>query len=135
MRRETRRRFTAPFVLTITAGTAGACAKSGTPEAPRSDLGATWYVTRRGDGCAAMEENRCPPDVMCNPPPPRPITCPAELADDAHGIRVTELAPGSCAVVPATCNARSCATPATACPDPWPTAPAAAPAPVPDAAP
>ena len=125
MRREVRRRFTAPFVMIISAGSAG-CSKGTAPETPppRSDLGTTWYVMKRGEGCSAMEENHCPPNVMCNPPPPRPIACPAGAAEDT-GVRVTELTAGSCAIVPPGCDARGCATTPTACPDPWPTAPAA----------
>jgi hypothetical protein len=132
--RSPRRRFAAPFVLTLTAAAPG-CSGSGSgsadPKPPTSDLGRTWYVSGQPGGqCMASETMDCPPRVMCNPPPPITIACPtpAPLEHGQPGVRLGEVAPGSCAILPPGCEQKACAETATV---PCPAYPTAAPAPAP----
>jgi len=36
----------------------------------------SWTVFKSGDSCSAVVVVSCPPNAMCNPPPPRPYACP-----------------------------------------------------------
>jgi hypothetical protein len=103
MRRRTA--FAAPFVLTL------ACGKS----APEDPLGAQYSIQKGGDGkCLAYAVVHCPKDVNCNPPGPRTIACPDPLP-----ATIVILPDNSCAIVPPDCEARSCATQKTPCPEPY----------------
>lgn len=60
-------------------------------------LGVSDTVRRQGDVCTVYEGNAgCPPDVMCNPPPPRPVTCPSTLTRDGSIVRHED---GSCLLI------------------------------------
>jgi hypothetical protein len=43
------------------------------PQLPGSDD--AWMITHTSRGCQAMAITHCPPNAMCNPPPPRPYAC------------------------------------------------------------
>ena len=108
--RTPRRTFARPFVVTLAA--APACFVSTAPpqqqprpveEAPQTDPARptgvvmnpprpqppvqqeehrAWTVFKTKDGCAAAIKVECPPNVMCNPPPPVAYKCPEGLSVD-----------------------------------------------------
>lgn len=44
-----------------------------------AEEGPTTSILKRDDGtCVEIVQVDCPPDVMCNPPPPQPVPCPEE---------------------------------------------------------
>ena len=75
-----------------------------------------WHIEKRGAGCHAEEEdNECPPGVDCNPPKPRMVACPPGITEDKT-VDITQLADGTCAVVPDGCTTAGCVTDKTPCP-------------------
>lgn len=60
-------------------------------------LGISDAVHRRGDACVVHAGmHGCPPDVMCNPPAPRPVACPPELTQNGSIVRHAD---GRCVLV------------------------------------
>src|SRR5688500_2587309 len=54
------------------------------PEPEPIDPKTTTTVRRMDDGtCQEFTSVECPPQVMCNPPPPRTVDCPPDLLPDA----------------------------------------------------
>ncbi len=101
-----------------------ACARTPTPcpLPPGTKLVAkivfAWKIEKRGEGCHAEEEDHdCPPGVDCNPPKPRMVPCPPGITEEKD-LAVTQLADGTCAVVPEGCTDVSCVTDKTPCPPP-----------------
>ncbi|MDB4961237.1 MAG: hypothetical protein JWP01_1236 [Myxococcales bacterium] len=75
-----------------------------------------WHIEKRGADCHAEEEDtECPPGKDCNPPMPRKVECPPGVTEDKM-VDITQLADGSCAVVPEGCKDARCVTAKTACP-------------------
>ncbi len=75
-----------------------------------------WHIEKRGEGCHVEEEDHdCPPGMDCNPPKPRMIPCPAGITEDKD-VDVTQLADGSCVIVPDGCKDLGCAVEKTPCP-------------------
>jgi len=99
-----------------------ACAKTPTPcplppgqrLVPRIVF--AWKIEKRGEGCHAEEEDHdCPPGVDCNPPKPRMVPCPPGITEEID-VNITQLADGTCAVVPDGCTKVDCVTDKTPCP-------------------
>jgi len=75
-----------------------------------------WHIEKRGEGCHVEEEDHdCPPGVDCNPPKPRMIPCPPGITEDKD-VAVTQLADGTCVIVPEGCKDLGCAVDKTPCP-------------------
>ena len=107
--------FAAPFILTVAACSGGQTREEPPPRYP----GPTWHVTKRGLECIASEADLgCPKGVMCNPPPPQAIKCPA-MPDGREWVRVVKRQSGECAVLPDGCIADTCVGAATDCPVPY----------------
>ncbi len=70
-----------PFVLTTLISPAFAD-EAPPPPAKKKKLpkpGPNDHIIRDPDGtCRAVENRPCPPNVHCNPPPPREVECPPE---------------------------------------------------------
>jgi hypothetical protein len=107
--RTIRRAFASPFVITLAAPlvAVAACggggskgpiyANPGPPQrepAPVADPVSTtdpamlnderhWTVMRQGDTCQVFENVTCPAQATCNPPPPRPYACTADVTPSA----------------------------------------------------
>ena len=50
------------------------------------------------DGCATMQRTPGEPIPPCNPPPSKPIACPAYLDANVSGLEVVQHADGTCAI-------------------------------------
>src|SRR5262245_30231443 len=80
MARSTRRSFAAPLVLTIAGGCAGPVHRNPGPP----PMYAEWTVVKTADGkCTAHDASpmECPEGASCNPPPPMPVECPADIQE------------------------------------------------------
>ncbi len=100
-----------------TAGS-GSAPGSGSAVAPVAAAFANeWNVYAHNDRCVANQHHQCPPDVACDPPPPREVECPPAAAEGAS-VRVVELADRTCGVAPADCQSTACVGAKTACPLP-----------------
>ena len=139
--------FAASFVMTVacskaskeggtagsgSAGSAGIATGSGSTTGSGSATAnksgpfrETWQVSRAFAwekdakvGCEADQPFDCPPEYSCNPPPPRPIPCPAGI-DKAKVITIAQQTPHECYVVPDGCKDLSCATQPVRCPWTW----------------
>ncbi|MBA3395232.1 MAG: hypothetical protein H0T89_21470 [Deltaproteobacteria bacterium] len=100
-----------------TAGS-GSAPVSGSAVAPVAAVFANeWNVYAHNDRCVANQHHECPPDVACDPPPPREVECPPAAAEGAN-VRVVELADKTCATAPADCKSTTCAGAKTPCPLP-----------------
>jgi hypothetical protein len=124
MPRSTLRRhaFAAPFVMTL----AAACTPKGGPGGgvvygnPPAEPYQTWSVSRGGDGdgCLAWDgaDMTCPEEAACNPPPPMPVACPADL-DDHDSRRIVQWSPGGpCELDASAACTADCAPTPIACP-------------------
>jgi hypothetical protein len=97
-----RRVFAASFVITVAACSktanepdpAGSGSQSNPPGRPFTEQ---WNVWKNSGVCEASNFE-CAPGVSCNPPPPRPITCPEGITESAP-MRVGTYSDGTCAVV------------------------------------
>lgn len=109
--------FAAPIILTV-----AACSGGKTPEDPQPKRypGPTWHVSQRGpDTCMASETDQgCPKGVMCNPPPPQDIKCPA-FPEGREWARVVKRPSGDCALLPDGCFDDTCVGAKTDCPLPF----------------
>lgn len=77
-----------------------------------------WHIEKRGEGCHVEEKDHdCPPGVDCNPPRPRMIPCPSGTTEDTD-VDITQLADGTCVIVPEGCTDLRCAVAKTPCPAP-----------------
>jgi hypothetical protein len=99
------------------AGGSAAAPGSGSAPAITASIAGEWNVYSTNGMCSANDLQPCPPDVECQPPPPRQIECPAGLGEGTN-VRVVELSDKTCAVAPAGCTAGSCLGPRTPCPLP-----------------
>lgn len=53
----------------------------------------TWTILNSNGKCvAALPDVSCPPSASCNPPPPTPYTCPANIPLNAYPLTVTRAA-------------------------------------------
>src|SRR5438045_668609 len=95
-----RRSFVAPFVLT--ACTTAAPLEPNPPQPPPKPVPVQpadamtvaedpddpyreeWHVVEYDGKCELAVVEHCPPTAHCNPPPPRPYTCPADLPKDRN---------------------------------------------------
>jgi hypothetical protein len=70
-----KRRFAAPFVVTL--AILPACATTGSGGGgPTGPGGEGSHIDRQDDGtCWKSFDVSCPPDAMCNPPPPQQVDC------------------------------------------------------------
>jgi hypothetical protein len=104
-----RTKFAAPVILTVAACSSGKQKPEPHPE-PKPSFAVAWDV--------AMKNMKCEAVMLSNPPPPaQDIECPPGMTGDLY-MRVAELAPGRCAVVPQGCTDAACARPVVACPLP-----------------
>lgn len=79
-------------------------------------LGAMMEVEMRDGECHLEEHNPdCPPNVDCNPPAPKRVSCPPGITEDKN-IMIAILVDGSCAVVPEGCETQDCVGAKTDCP-------------------
>jgi hypothetical protein len=107
------RRFAASLVVTLAVP---ACSSSSQkPEEARWDADFA-YVRKDGTACTYSTPERCPPNVTCNPPPPRAIECPRGMGEHDNA-RVGAVEGGACVMMAPGCHERACAT-ETDCPDP-----------------
>lgn len=106
--RKKKRLSSRAFVVTFAVGAsacgggeaAGSGSTGGETPPPRSPslLGVSDSLRRVGDVCTLYEGNEgCPPDVRCNPPPPRVVTCPDVLSAAGQLVRHAD---GSCLLIP-----------------------------------
>jgi hypothetical protein len=71
-------------------------AGSAVPYPPKSATRpASWRVSRdaKGTGCISHREPHCPPNVACNPPPPKPAACPPGMG--ANSLVMTKVPDGT----------------------------------------
>jgi hypothetical protein len=79
-------------------------------------LGAIMRIEMRDQECHVEEDNPdCPPDVDCNPPAPRKVTCPPGITEE-QTVGVALMVDGNCVVVPSNCSTVDCVGPRTECP-------------------
>lgn len=105
--RERRRRFSAPLVA-VTASYA--CSSPSKPD----DISQYDKISVWGSACVYELEVSCPKNVPCNPPPPRPIECPAAMGESTEA-RIGPAKPGAveadCLLFLPLCTTRSCGIP------------------------
>lgn len=105
-----RTHFAAPFIVVLGCGGA-----QRTPEPPDVP-GPKWTVSGSGEECSAhVPMGHCPKGALCNPPPPRPIECPAGLTGTGS-VRVVQRPDATCGVIPDGCSELACVTQTTPCP-------------------
>jgi hypothetical protein len=79
-------------------------------------LGAIMRIEMRDGECHVEEDNPdCPPNVDCNPPAPKKVTCPPGITEEKT-IGVALMYDGNCAVVPEGCTTLDCVGARTECP-------------------
>ncbi|MEP7120445.1 MAG: hypothetical protein ABJE95_06035 [Byssovorax sp.] len=63
-----------PFLNPPRPVVSGSASPDPTPRPPRE-----WTIIKVGTSCEIVHSVQCPPNVKCNPPPPRRIACPANV--------------------------------------------------------
>jgi hypothetical protein len=81
----------------------GTASTGGTAQTDTSER--RWTVSRQGGKCVAYTKISCPPNAICNPPPPTDYACTADLADGGSIEVVRWAGSATCqiAVAPANC--------------------------------
>ncbi|MBA2543016.1 MAG: hypothetical protein H0V17_25470 [Deltaproteobacteria bacterium] len=119
--------FAAPLIISLVGG----CSKkeperTNNPPPPEVQLPppkpsafeVEWDVRRVDAGaCEADFVVECPPNTKCNPPAPLAVECPAGTSGRTV-IRVAQVTPDRCGIVPKGCVDTSCVKLATPCPLP-----------------
>ncbi|MGE0397005.1 MAG: hypothetical protein AB7T06_09825 [Kofleriaceae bacterium] len=79
-------------------------------------LGAIMEIELRDGECHVEEHDPdCPPNVDCNPPAPKKVTCPPGITEEQN-MGIALLPDGNCAVVPDGCELQDCVGARTECP-------------------
>lgn len=112
-----RRRTTFAAPLIVTVASCSSSGKADQAERPPRYPGTVWSVFMQPDGCHALEEPDCPPNVACNPPPVREVKCPPG-SSGRNIVRIAQRADSQCAVLPEGCTSDRCLESPAECPLP-----------------